>query len=119
MEGGAYIDPPDYAALLLMHLRDGECDGGQVLSPEAVATAHADRVATYGDAGGPDVGYGMGWWVERDSTRIQDAGAYGSFPWLDVANGYGAYLVVEDGGGVGAALYGEVVPLVEAAMGVG
>ena len=119
MEGGVFVDPLDYAALLLMHLRDGECDGGRVLSPESVARAHADRVAEYGDAGDPDLGYGMGWWVERDSTRIQDAGAYGSFPWLDTTNGYGAYLVIEDESGTGAQLYQQVVPLVEAAMGVG
>jgi CubicO group peptidase (beta-lactamase class C family) len=119
MEGGVAIDPLDYAELLLMHLREGECDGGRVLSPEAVARAHTDRVAEYGDAGSPNTGYGMGWWVERDSTRIQDGGAYGSMPWLDTDNGYGAYLVIEADSGIGRRLYDEVVPLVEAAMGVG
>ena len=37
MEAGAYIDAPDYATLLLMHLRGGECPGGSVMSAEAIA----------------------------------------------------------------------------------
>jgi CubicO group peptidase (beta-lactamase class C family) len=44
MEGGMYTDPDDYAALMLMHLRGGECDGGRVLSAQAVDTMHADRI---------------------------------------------------------------------------
>ena len=114
MEGGAYITPPDYAALLLMHLRQGECPGGTVLSPEGVARMHEDRVlATYG-ADYP--GYGMGWWVDRDTGQISDGGAYGSVPWLDVEDGYGAYLVVEADTSIGGPLAELLNPLVEEAM---
>lgn len=110
-EGGAYVSATDYAQLLLMHLREGRCGDEQVLTPEAIATMHADRIGpTYsGEAGAVDTagggtGYGMGWWVDRETGRISDAGAYGSVPWLDLADGYGAYLVIEADAGTGAEL---------------
>ena len=45
MEGGAYITAPDYAELLLMHLRGGRCGDRQVLSSAAIDRMHADRIA--------------------------------------------------------------------------
>ncbi len=113
MEGGAYITSGDYAELLLMHLRDGRCDGGRVLSAEAVDRLHADRIGdVYGGSAGTDTGYGMGWWVDRTTGRLTDPGAYGAVPWLDLDDGYGAYLVVEADGATGnelaAMLYGPV-----------
>ncbi|NNE95310.1 MAG: beta-lactamase family protein [Acidimicrobiales bacterium] len=103
MEGGAYVTTGDYGTLLLMHLRDGVCGDTQVLSPEALALMHDDRVERVygGDAQRPDLGYGLGWWVDRDSGRISDPGAYGSVPWLDLDDGYGAFLVVEATSAVG------------------
>ena len=108
MEGGAYITAPDYAQLLLMHLRDGRCGDIQVLSSDALAQMHADRISNVygGSAGGS--GYGMGWWIDRASGRLTDPGAYGAFPWLDLGNGHGAYLVVEADVSTGAALAGEL-----------
>ncbi|WP_148288551.1 serine hydrolase domain-containing protein [Ilumatobacter nonamiensis] len=118
MEGGVYITAPDYAELLLMQLRDGECAGGQVLSEEAVDRMHADRIAeAYDGSAGDDTGYGMGWWVDRESGRISDGGAYGSVPWLDLDEEYGAYLVVEADSGTGnelaALLYEPVAAAVD------
>ncbi len=112
-EGGAYITAPDYGQLLLMHLRDGMCGDLQVLSPEALDVMHSDRIGpTYDGEAGTDTGYGMGWWVDRPSGRISDAGAYGTVPWLDLDDGYGAYLVIEADSGTGnelaALLYDEV-----------
>lgn len=105
MEGGAFINPVDYATLLLMHLRDGECGSGRSLSPEAVAQSHADRIGdVWGGSAGTGTGYGLGWWVDRASGRLSDAGAYGSVPWLDMGNGFGAYLVVEADAGTGLQL---------------
>ncbi len=96
MEGGMYTDPDDYAALMLMHLRGGECDGGRVLSADAIDTMHADRIGeVYDGVAGDQLGYGMGWWVDRASDRINDPGAYGSVPWLDLGDGFGGYLVIE------------------------
>lgn len=119
MEGGVYVDPPDYAELLLMHLRGGECEGGRVLSDEAVDRLHADRIGQeYDGSAGDATGYGMGWWIDRASGRISDSGAYGSVPWLDLDAGYGAYLVIEGdavtGNELAAQLHEPVADAVEA-----
>lgn len=119
MEGGAYIDPPDYAALLLMHLRGGECDGGQVLSQAALDRMHGDQIGDAYDGaanGDPNSGYGMGWWLWRPNGMLTDPGAYGSVPWLDLADGYGAYLVIEASTDLGLDLYSRLEPYVDAAM---
>ena len=117
MEGGAFSNPVDYATLLLMHLRDGQCADGQVLSPEAIAESHADRIGdVWGGSAGPDTGYGLGWWIDRPSGRISDAGAYGTVPWLDLGNGFGAYLVIEADSGTGGQLATLLYEPVEAAV---
>lgn len=116
MEGGAFITPTDYAALLLMHLRGGTCPNGRVLSDAAVERSHTDHVAaTYAD---PErfPGYGFGWWIDRETGILSDGGAYGSLPWLDLDDGYGAYLVIEASSDLGSALFRELEPLVDAAM---
>ncbi len=122
-EGGAYINAPDYGRLLLMHLEDGMCGDSQVLSPEALDTMHSDRIgSTYsGEAGqvgtgGDGTGYGMGWWVDRDTGRISDGGAYGSVPWLDLDDGYGAYLVIEADSGTGGELAGLLEEVIHTAI---
>ena len=120
MEGGAYVTTGDYAALLLMHLRGGRCGDEQVLSQAALDTMHADRIATaYDGSAGAGTGYGMGWWVDRTSGRISDAGAYGSVPWLDLEDGYGAYLVIESDAGTGNQLAGQLYDVVDDAMAAG
>lgn len=111
MEGGAYIDPPDYAALLLMQLRGGRCGETQVLSAEALTRMHGDRTGTVYGSG---TAYGMGWFVDPTSGYVIDPGAYGSLPWLDLDAGYGAYVAVE--GDTRPGLADLVVPLVAAAM---
>lgn len=120
MEGGAYIDPLDYATLLLMHLRGGRCGDTRVLSPEAVERMHTDRIAsTYdGDTGVEDkAGYGLGWWVTtEDPSVIEDGGAFGSVPWLDLSDGYGVYLLVEDQARTGARLAERIRPLIDEQM---
>jgi CubicO group peptidase (beta-lactamase class C family) len=117
MEGGVYVAPPDYAELLLMHLRGGRCGDTQVLSQAALDRMHADRIGpTYGADAGPRTGYGMGWWVDRASGRISDGGAYGSVPWLDLDDGYGAYLVLEADSNTGSELAQELFDIVEQAV---
>lgn len=122
-EGGAYIAAPDYAQLLLMHLRDGMCGDTQVLSADALDTMHSDRIGpTYGgeagavDTAGGGTGYGMGWWVDRETGRISDGGAYGSVPWLDLDDGYGAYLVIEADSGTGNELAGLLEEVIHTAV---
>ena len=110
MEGGAYVTTGDYAKLLLMHLRGGMCGDNQVLSQDALDAMHADRIAAaYDGSAGDGTGYGMGWWVDRETGLISDGGAYGSVPWLDLDEGYGAYLVIEADSGTG----GELAALLE------
>ncbi len=117
IEGGAYINAGDYAKLLLMHLRGGTCGETQVLSQEALDTMHADRIASvYDGSAGPGVGYGMGWWVDRETGRISDPGAWGAVPWLDLDDGYGAYLVIEDQSTTGQALKEQIEELVHDAV---
>ena len=109
--------PPDYAELLLMHLRGGRCGDAQVLSQAALDRMHADRIGpTYGADAGPGTGYGMGWWVDRASGRISDPGAYGSVPWLDLEDGYGAYLVIEADSTTGAELAQQLYDVVDEAV---
>jgi CubicO group peptidase (beta-lactamase class C family) len=120
MEGGMYTDPHDYASLLLMHLRGGTCGGERVLSQSAIDLMHADRIGTvYGGSTFTGSGYGMGWWVDRETGRVSDAGAYGSVPWLDLADGYGAYLVIEATSTLGAQLASELYDPVEQAVSAG
>ncbi len=130
MEGGVYVSPRDYAELVRMHLRGGVCDGGRVLSEESVERMHADRVVSTYDADlGPDDdeeasegdpgtsseftyrGYGLGWWVLDDGV-IEDAGAYGAVPWIDLDRGYGAYLVVEATSSKGRDLARAIRPII-------
>ena len=116
LEAGAYVTTGDYGALLLMHLRDGMCGDNQVLSAESLDRMHSDRImAAYGsDVWGS--GYGMGWWVDRENGRITDGGLYGTVPWLDLADGYGAYLVVEADSPTGNTLAGLLYEVVEEAV---
>ncbi len=117
MEGGLYIDPVDYAELLLMQLRDGRCGNTQVLEPESVERMHTDRIDSYGGRTLTGSGYGLGWWVDRDdSGRITDPGAYGAVPWLDLDGGFGAFLVIEADARLGATLAAQLYEPVEAAI---
>jgi hypothetical protein len=78
---------------------------------------HADRIGpTYGADAGPATGYGMGWWVDRTTGRITDGGAYGSMPWLDLEDGYGAYLVIEADSATGMELAAALYDVVEQAV---
>ncbi len=116
IEGGAHITPADYGTLLLMHLRGGECDGGQVLSQESLDIMHADRMATLGLDAGPDTGYGMGWWVDRETGIISDGGAWGTLPWLNLEDGYGAYWVIEDENSTTGMIAEDLIGLVHVAV---
>jgi hypothetical protein len=57
----------------------------------------------------------MGWWVDRVTGRISDAGASGSVPWLDLDDGYGAFLVIEADAATGGELAAQLYDIVEAA----
>ena len=116
IEAGAYITAADYAQILLMHLREGRCGTNQVLSPAALDRMHLDRTESTYDA---DTSYGMGWWIDSETGIITDPGIYGSMAWLDLDDGYGAYLALEaDDGSDGEALANLLYGPVETAMGL-
>lgn len=118
MEGGVYVSIGDYGKLLLMHLRAGVCAENRVLSEDAIRELHADRIADKydGSAGSSSTGYGMGWWISRESALIRDPGAYGSTAWLDGDRAYGGFLVIENTSDLGAALFGRTIGLVNDAI---
>lgn len=113
MEAGAYLTPRDYSTLLLMHLRGGRCGDHRALSEAAVAQAHTDRIGPAGTRMG-EAGYGLGWWIHRDEpTLLQDDGAYGTIPWIDLRRGYGAVLVLEAETSQGRQLVGQIRPMID------
>lgn len=115
IEGGAYVTGPDYAKLILMHLRDGKCGDKQVLSAKAVETMRTDRVAAYGgvvsDGSTPFDGYGLGWWISPD--HIADPGAYGAYPFIDRERGYGGMILLEVDSVVGGTIALTVKPTLD------
>ena len=104
-----------------MHLQDGRCGDTQILTPESLATMHADRIAEAydGNAYSPGTGYGMGWWVDRASGRISDGGAFGSTPWLDLDDGYGVHLLTESNSGTSNQLAALLYDVIDDAIAVG
>ncbi len=117
IEGGAHVSVPDYAKLLLMHLRRGTCGETRVLSEAAVARAQQDRIgpAYGGMTQDPTMpGYGLGWWVDRANPGVvSDPGAYGSMPWLDTARGYGVFIALEATATLGVQLRLATKPVVD------
>ncbi len=118
IEGGAHITAADYATLLQMHLDGGVCGDNEIFSQDSLDIMHTDRVAAAydGDAGDADTGYGLGWWVDRDTGRISDGGAWGTVPWMDLDDGYAAYLVIEDESDTGQELKRSIEELVHDAV---
>ncbi|MFW6066980.1 MAG: serine hydrolase domain-containing protein [Myxococcota bacterium] len=118
IEGGAYTTAEDYGRALLLHLREGVCDGTRVLSEAAVQRMQEDRIGEV--YGGTTIdptlpGYGLGWWVDRNNPGVvADAGAYGAVPWLDVERGYGAMIILEDEATQGVNLRLQTQPILEA-----
>ena len=118
IEAGAYSTTTDYAALMLMHLRDGVCGDTTVLSQDALNVMHNDRIASvYGGHADSNVtGYGMGWWVDRMTGTISDPGAFGSVPILDLDDGYGMLLMTESSSWLAGSLADELLPLIDEAV---
>ncbi len=120
IEAGLFTTPGAYAEWLLVNLRGGVCgDGQQVLSQRALDAMHADRIdEVFGGTFFVDKEYGLGqgWAIRRDNSRLLDPGIFGTVPWLDLAGGYGAYLVIEDTSATGQALAFSIWDLVDAAV---
>jgi len=122
LSGGLVCSTRDYSRILTMVLRGGEMDGRQIVSPRLIREMYTDNGAEFTMArkDGP-VAYGMGWWINRvngkgRATLISDPGGQGAHPWIDLERGYGGYLFVRKTLQDGVRLYGNVRPLIEAAM---
>ncbi len=96
VEGGAISNMQDYAKILLMHLRGGQCGDQQVLSEAGVAYMREDRGGEFGTP------YGLGWWIvtpENEGeapTMFYDPGAFGSIAWIDTEREIGGYVAIDD-----------------------
>lgn len=87
----------------------GMCGSPRVLSANAVAEMEKDQpgpsenvLYTPGLSIPPDA-YGLGFWLDPPAynggaifTEYSDPGAFGATPWINVKNGYGAFLLIED-----------------------
>lgn len=126
IEGGAYITAPDYAKLLLMHLRGGTCGTTRVLSEASIARMQKDRVSGptgYAPDGGTGIkyngkkysypGYGLGWWVDDSRGLVADPGMYGAYPLIDLKRGYAMLIIIEVNEEVGGALADATRPVLE------
>lgn len=69
----------DYGRFLQMLLNGGELDGTRLLSPKTVELMRADHL---GDQyGGPEIGFGLGFWVINDLGGYGQLGTAGSYGW--------------------------------------
>ncbi len=118
--GGGRTNAESYARLLRLHLGRGVYNGNAFLPAELVDTMQASNGSRFVNPI-PDIdpkGYGMGWWFDELEASgaplvISDAGAWGSYPWIDRARRYGAILFVRKQLAQGVALQREIRPLVE------
>lgn len=88
-EGGLYSTASDLFVLYQMMLNRGQYNGVRILSPASVETMtrlHTGNLA----AGGPGMGYGLGWAVARDSAAAPlsegsygHGGRYGTYGFID------------------------------------
>lgn len=121
IEASMYTTIDDYGKLLMMHLKGGECGMTQVHSAETIERMHADRILeTYmGGTGIPILGgYGMGWWVDRNSEGIiHDPGAYGSWAYIDKNRQIAFFTALEASmTPEGFGLFNQIRPVIERAV---
>lgn len=127
VEGGTYTTPADYSKLLLMFLRGGVCGSGRVLSEPSIDRILSDRLkekanAQIGPGFAPEDllaygrGYGLGWWVDRDSGMRSAPGIYGSTTWISPDRSYAALIALKDTGWVGRPLFRKLRPEIDAIM---
>lgn len=116
IEAGLWVPPSDVAKVLQMHLEQGRCGDAQVLSSRSVARMQADRIAEVYQGeirkGMSEFflepfgrGYGLGWWVRRDTQDRVVPGAFGSTAWIRGDQKYAAIAVTRSDGVVGRDLF--------------
>jgi CubicO group peptidase (beta-lactamase class C family) len=106
VETGVHTTLDDYARFLEMIDAWGAVGGGRVLSVDAIRTMEVDHTAGLTVSFVPPGarsgwGYALGAWCEQtvpelQCTKLNSAGAFGAFPWLDRSRDlYGVLLVVD------------------------
>lgn len=103
--GGARSTANDYVHFLQMLLNDGQYNGVQILSPEAVRSFALDQNVgvPIGYTPHPKVStrYGLGDWLEvvdenGIGTRLSSPGSYGFTPWIDTERDLAGVFVAMD-----------------------
>ncbi len=128
IEGGAISNLEDVTTLLRMHLNDGLCDGGRVISERSAQRMREDVGTALGSRewiGSSGRGYGLGWWIPPTEDGVmpslfQDGGAFGSVTYIDTARGYGVFVALAKYDDIVAARQGplrinpELTPIIDA-----
>ena len=99
IDSGAYITGPDFARVLLMHLRGGRCGDTQVLHEATVARMQENRIGRVyeGVTGSPAAsGYGLGWFVNEQTGTVSAPGSHGAYPLIDLKRGYAVLILLEE-----------------------
>ncbi len=124
--GGIATSLEDYEHLLQMHLRGGAYGDVQVLSAASVTEMQVD--ATNGlpflrdpNAAKPEIGYGLTWWVDAadadgTATQLSVPGAYGAIPWINLPDGYAAFLLTKDTLAHAVPVWETILPHIHAAL---
>jgi CubicO group peptidase (beta-lactamase class C family) len=105
-EGGVHATLRDYSRFLEMLAGRGVFRGTRILSEKSIAEMETNHthdldVGFMPPGAREGWGYGLGLWCEHatpelECVRVNSAGAYGAFPWLDRERGIqGVVLVVE------------------------
>ena len=122
LSGGLVCSARDYSQILRLILRNGEMDGHQMIPSHLIREMYQDNGAEFRGPSrdhGP-IAYGIGWWINRmengQATLITDPGGQGAYPWIDLKRGYGGFLFVRKTLQDGTRLFGEVFPIIEAAI---
>lgn len=121
IEGGMFTTASDFSKLLLMMLRKGHCENGRVLSEASVDRITQDRLKLAANGAiGPgfaveDIlaygrGYGLGWWVDRDTGQRSAPGIYGSTTWIAPDKSYAGLIALRSTGWVGRPLFRQLNP---------
>lgn len=119
IEGGFYTTLSDFSRILLMQLRGGVCEMGRVMSQQSVNRWLEDRInqAFSGSIGAgfhiEDLrvfgqGYGLGWWIDRETGQRSVPGAYGSTAWVSPDRSYAAIVATKSNGATGRAIFDDL-----------
>jgi len=102
--GGASSTPEDYMSFLTMILNKGLFNGKRILTEKSVVQMEINRITdgvrvAYSPEEVGRFGYGFGEWVmekgvgQNISKSVSSPGLFGSFPWVNNEQKYGAFLM--------------------------